>query len=316
MPFISVIVPVYNSEKTLHRCVDSILAQSFSDFELLLIDDGSVDGSGAICDDYARRDSRVRVFHKQNGGVSSARNVGLDNSTGRWITFCDSDDRVYNNWLDLFADKGNEDTDLIVQGFETDKGLFPDTCVTQYGISYTGNVDEGLQILSESFTAAYLWNKAFKTSLIKEHRIRFNESLKYKEDKLFVLEYCSRANIIVSVVQSGYYYYVPDRVKKYTLSASYLEAELESLELAIDNDNIKFLKRIVPWITDDFINAFRVGANSIMLSRRMRRIMVKLKKRNYPLDDNRKKVVRTLLLADPTCVVASLLISLIFILRK
>ena len=75
---ISVIVPVYNAEKYLHRCIDSILAQSYADFELLLIDDGSKDSSGKICDEYAQKDSRVRVFHKENGGVSSARNMGLE----------------------------------------------------------------------------------------------------------------------------------------------------------------------------------------------------------------------------------------------
>lgn len=86
---ISIIVPIYNAALYLHRCIDSILAQRYADFELLLIDDGSVDGSGFICDEYAAKDSRVRVCHKQNGGVSSARNLGLDNACGEWITFID-----------------------------------------------------------------------------------------------------------------------------------------------------------------------------------------------------------------------------------
>lgn len=81
---ISVIVPVYNAEKTLRRCIDSILVQSYTDFELLLVDDGSTDSGGAICDEYAEKDTRVRVFHKSNGGVSSARNLGLDNCWGGW----------------------------------------------------------------------------------------------------------------------------------------------------------------------------------------------------------------------------------------
>ena len=93
-PKISVIVPVYKAEKYLHRCVDSILAQSYTDFELLLIDDGSPDNSGAICDEYAIKDSRVRVFHKQNGGASSARNKGLDHANGEWVSFVDSDDWI------------------------------------------------------------------------------------------------------------------------------------------------------------------------------------------------------------------------------
>ena len=84
MPQISVIVPVYNTEKYLHRCIDSILSQTFTDFEVLLIDDGSTDSSGEICDEYAAKDSRVRVFHKENGGVSSERNMGLDNAYGEY----------------------------------------------------------------------------------------------------------------------------------------------------------------------------------------------------------------------------------------
>ena len=86
-PVISVIVPVYNVEKYLGQCIDSILKQSFQNFELLLIDDGSPDESGKICDEYAAKDGRVRVFHKENGGVSSARNVGLDNAAGQWVAF-------------------------------------------------------------------------------------------------------------------------------------------------------------------------------------------------------------------------------------
>ena len=96
MSKISVIVPVYNAEEYLHRCLDSILAQTFTDFELLLVNDGSKDNSGAICDDYAAKDSRIRVFHKENGGVSSARNIGLDNVKGGWVAFVDADD-----WLDV-----------------------------------------------------------------------------------------------------------------------------------------------------------------------------------------------------------------------
>ena len=100
-PSISVIVPVYNTEQYLRRCIDSVLAQTYKDFELLLIDDGSKDSSGAICDEYAAQDARVRVFHKENGGVSSARNVGLDNAQGEWITFIDSDDYFLSKGLEI-----------------------------------------------------------------------------------------------------------------------------------------------------------------------------------------------------------------------
>ena len=113
-PKISVIVPVYNTEKYLKRCIDSILAQSYSDFELLLIDDGSTDASPAICDEYATNDSRVRVFHKPNGGVSSARNLGLDNARGEWIAFVDSDDWIESEMLYLFISKAEKtDSDIV-----------------------------------------------------------------------------------------------------------------------------------------------------------------------------------------------------------
>ena len=96
---ISVIVPVYNTEKYLDRCIQSILAQTYTDFELLLIDDGSTDSSGAICDKYAEQDSRVRVFHKENGGVTSARRLGVGNSIGEFVTFVDSDDELHADAL-------------------------------------------------------------------------------------------------------------------------------------------------------------------------------------------------------------------------
>ena len=98
-PKISVIVPVYNVQKYLSRCIDSILAQTFTDFELLLINDGSKDNSGKMCDEYAKKDTRIHVFHKENGGVSSARNLGLENVQGEWITFIDSDDYLNINFL-------------------------------------------------------------------------------------------------------------------------------------------------------------------------------------------------------------------------
>ncbi len=116
--YISIIVPVYNVEKYLHRCIDSLLAQTFSDFEILLVNDGSKDNSGMICDEYARKDSRIRVFHKENGGVSSARNMGLDNAKGDWIAFCDSDDWLDKRFLELMYDKAQiEQADIVMCDF-------------------------------------------------------------------------------------------------------------------------------------------------------------------------------------------------------
>lgn len=100
VPKVSVIVPVYKVEKYLPECIESVLAQTFTDFELILVDDGSPDNSGKICDDYAARDSRIRVFHKENGGVSSARNLGIEKAFGEWIALIDGDDRWLSSHLE------------------------------------------------------------------------------------------------------------------------------------------------------------------------------------------------------------------------
>lgn len=101
MPKISIIVPVYKVEKYLHRCLDSIVAQTFTDWECILVDDGSPDGSGKICDEYAEKDGRFKVFHQENQGVSAARNKGLDNAKGEWIGFVDSDDWVSKEYFQI-----------------------------------------------------------------------------------------------------------------------------------------------------------------------------------------------------------------------
>ena len=115
-PFISIIVPVYKSEDTLRHCVDSILRQPYDDFELLLIDDGSPDQSGNICDEYAAKEPRIRVFHKENGGVSAARNLGLEVACGEWITFIDADDSIDDGFFNL--PKENAGFDLIIGGIQ------------------------------------------------------------------------------------------------------------------------------------------------------------------------------------------------------
>lgn len=121
-PKISIVVPVYNAEKYLGRCINSILAQTFVDFEVLLIDDGSKDYSGNICDDYALIDMRIKVIHKKNEGVSTARNVGLDSARGEWIAFVDADDFVYPTWLHNYIVLA-DGYDLVVQGFKNNSYL-------------------------------------------------------------------------------------------------------------------------------------------------------------------------------------------------
>lgn len=115
MPAISIICPVYNAEKYIRKCLDSVLVQTFTDFELLLVDDGSPDGSSVICDEYAEKDSRVRVFHKENGGVASARQMGLDNAIGEYTIHVDPDDWVEPNMLEeLYAKAKEVEADMVI----------------------------------------------------------------------------------------------------------------------------------------------------------------------------------------------------------
>ena len=214
---ISVIVPVYNSEKILRRCIDSILAQTFTDFELLLVNDGSTDFSGIICDEYAKKDTRVRVFHKENGGVSSARNLGLDNALGKWIVFCDSDDCVFPNWLENFA-IDSEKVDLICQGIECTRPM----CGEQennntyiYGVYFEGGIGEGLYKLIKQGIVGYVYIKCFKKSLIDKYQLRFNHHLTIQEDEEFVLRYMMICDIMKSTDLIGYHYETPNLATKY-----------------------------------------------------------------------------------------------------
>lgn len=187
-PCISVIVPVYNAEKWLRRCVDSILAQTFTDFELLLIDDGSTDSSGAICDEYSARDTRVHVFHKSNGGVSSARNIGLENSRGEYISFVDSDDWIEPEYLEcLFNNIGGADIsicDFVIKGSDE---IWPDK-IESLAIS----TDRLVTFYTETFPFCHLtapWVKLYKKSIVTNNNIRFNEDISTLEDTIFVLDY-------------------------------------------------------------------------------------------------------------------------------
>lgn len=209
-PLISIIVPVYNSEKTLNRCVDSILKQTFRNWELLLIDDGSIDRSGEICDEYAIKDQRIKVFHKENGGVSSARNVGLDNVKGEWITFGDSDDEILNNTFALYDRIINEhnEIDLISCGYLIyyKSGSLKKISCEKAIISK----DKKAHLLNceENGYYGFLWNKCFRTSIAK--RNRFDETISYCEDHLYTYQYllqCQCAYFLPNIV---YKYYVND----------------------------------------------------------------------------------------------------------
>lgn len=213
-PKISIIVPVFNVENYLHRCIDSILIQTFKDFELLLIDDGSTDKSGKICDEYAFKDNRVKVFHKRNGGVSSARNVGLNNAVGKWVTFCDSDDYVYENFLCDFLSQPHT-VDLLSQGYLERRN---DVLTEKYekdGIYVGARLNRFILDMYKSTQLGFLWCKAFKLDIIKSHNLLFNESIRHMEDLDYIIRYCYYVNKVSNSSKCNYVYSYPIIAKNY-----------------------------------------------------------------------------------------------------
>lgn len=218
MPKISVIVPIFNMQKCMQRCIDSVLAQSYTDFEVLLVDDGSTDCSGIICEEYAQMDSRVRVFHKPNGGLSSARNCGMDNALGEWITFCDPDDYVFPDWLENYNLDNVDGVQLIQQGAETDEQEFyyHGRLSSRCGFDYQGGPVGYILNLSDSKVFGYTWMKAYKTDIIRENNLHFDERIKLKEDEVFLFKYLSFVSEVRSFDRQGYFYYVPNWNNKYS----------------------------------------------------------------------------------------------------
>lgn len=207
-PKISVIVPVYNVEQYLPRCIDSILAQTFTDFELLLIDDGSTDNSGKICDEYASKDSRIRVFHKENGGVSSARNLGLDNAEGEYILFIDGDDAISIDTLEKNLSYTNyyKHVDLIEYPAYY-KYKSPKSKKVSYPFQYIGTYQKLLNVFF-LHRRNEVWSYFIRKECIRT--IRFPLSVKIGEDILFLLQIIRNCRSGIISRKGLYFYYFTD----------------------------------------------------------------------------------------------------------
>ena len=186
---ISIIIPVYNVENYLHQCVDSVLAQTYQDFEVILVDDGSPDNCPKICDEYAQKDSRVHVIHQKNSGVSAARNNGIEHAKGEWITFVDSDDWVSKNYLENFEiDKSA--ADIIVQGLQY---INHNTAEVHEYKELENNIFDkhsasSIVINNDLLMQGYPVCKAFRKNFLEKHNLRFDITLSTHEDIIFVLQ--------------------------------------------------------------------------------------------------------------------------------
>lgn len=239
---ISIIVPVYNSERYLANCVQSVLAQEYKNYELILIDDGSLDNSGKLCEEYAARYSRVKTLHTKNNGVSSARNYGIKIANGEFIIFLDSDDRLASNALKIIAEESETSgSDCLIWGISQDKDMgtiwAPEENVTyetqeEFRKNFLQYIDA--ELLSPSI------NKLYKKSLIEE---LFNEKMAFGEDLCFVLDYLQNC-ISIKFIKDRLYLH--NNTSEGSLTKSFKFENLEDAEL--------FQNKILAFAYDEKLN--------------------------------------------------------------
>lgn len=246
MPIISIIVPVYNVEKYLHCCIHSILAQTITDIEVLLVNDGSTDSSGTICDEYAKSDSRVRVFHKENGGVSSARNLGLDKATGKWIMFVDSDDKVAPQICERLLSEATEgcmplcmwydwhDEEFALRSLGVEKGRYPVNQFTK--IQWHGP-----------------YARLYERRLLECAGLRFDERFAYTEDAIFNFEYYALIEAFVMMDEPLYYY----RILPNSLSHGKYIPDFERIITTSQQKRISLAERLKVNDTEFYRDYFR-----------------------------------------------------------
>lgn len=248
-PAISVIVPVYNSSQTLRRCLESLLSQTFRDFELILVDDGSTDASLSVCREYEASDSRVKVLAQANRGVSSARNLGLENAVGDYVAFCDSDDMVRESWLaamNAVAGKAG----LVVSGYDM---YYPDKDEWRtYTLGHTEiftDDDELMETLLKERLLQFVWNKLFSLKVIRENSLRFDETFSVFEDEYFVLNYIRCIRTVICIPEHDYRYWLPAGfMKKYDFGIDAFRKVVELIYSIVgDTPGKLHLPSIVYW---------------------------------------------------------------------
>lgn len=207
---ISIIVTVYNVEDCLKRCLDSIIKQTFSDFEVLLIDDGSTDNSGIICDEYAQKDNRFKAIHKENGGVGSARRVGIDNASGTYSIHIDADDWVEPDMLStLYSTASGEDSDMVICDYFEDNGNQSRIIRQNPGQLTNKNIIRGL---SHKLHGS-CWNKLIRLDCYKKFGLNFTDGIDFGEDRIMLHRLLSYP-MKISYCPQAFYHYVRYEDKK------------------------------------------------------------------------------------------------------
>lgn len=249
---VSIVIPIYNSETTLRRCLNSVINQSIFDWELILVDDGSNDKSDDICDEYAAKDQRVKVFHKKNGGVSSARNIGLDNAKGEWVVFIDADDFVKESYLANLLEHSQKQVDLVISYAEIHNG--DDIKKESYSEKLIDETNfDSMFIENDMHWHTSPWSKLYKRNIIEEYHIRFCEGMHIGEDAVFLYSYMLYSNRIYISNDTDYCYFaynegsLTKRVNSLDseiLAYNQIQAIVESIILKKTIKNFKALRNL------------------------------------------------------------------------
>ena len=269
MPTVSVIVPVYNAGGVVSRCVDSILAQSYTDFEVLLVNDGSTDNSGAICDNYAQQDGRVKVIHQENSGVSAARNAGLKAAQGEWVTFVDSDDIVLDGFLESLVVAVNRDEriDLAYCGYAI---VERSTSIKTYR-SATYIEKEQLHDALSSTKLLYRcspWAKLFRRSIITDNGLQFDTNLTISEDRLFLYQYLIHIRGVAVTSTVGYLY------------GSFSPTSLKHKR--VPTEMLAYRQQTITAAAHDVVNTFGLGkGEAFLIARHLMLILFELIRNVY-----------------------------------
>ena len=239
-PEVSIIVPIYNSEKYLSRCVDSIVSQTFDNFECILIDDGSTDSSSSICERYNKSDNRIVVFHQENAGLAVTRNRGTELARGKYICYVDSDDYIEKNMCEILIDAVHRlNTDVVCCGYTENNKLFA-LCEEDF-IFRNCEIIEIVHYLEMRQAFGVVWNKLYKKSILATYSVRFPLGIKFGEDMIFNLQYFK--HIKTAYISSNYtYHYLHDNKgsvakEKVTLAECNFRFEnVPGLFMQIDNN--------------------------------------------------------------------------------
>ena len=229
---ISIIIPVYNSETTIGRCLDSVINQTYHDWEALVVVDGGTDKSALICDNYAREDDRVRVFHQENSGVSKARNLGMSHAQGEWITFADSDDYLEPHALQTYLETAHKyQADVVRGGYfrEFDDGR-QETVTSDADMVFTDTCPF-FRTMERKELYSFLWTLFIKKSCVGE--LRFNEHLNWLEDHTFSYSIYLKSNRMVIVGKPLYHYAVHQTGSLSDVRNPYVVKEAAEIELKL-----------------------------------------------------------------------------------